>query len=447
MADTAALLAHTDPAAVVAYVRGRAVTAATFVADVARVQARLPARRYVVNACDDRYRFAVTFCAALAAGRVNLLPGSRAAGVLADLAARYPDHVLATDHDLYAGFTSAVVIDELPGTGQAWPPPQIARAAEAAIAFTSGTTGVPLPQIKNWGSLVDSARAERAGLRFDADDRDVVLVGTVGPQHMYGLESTLLLALHAPFAFVAEQPLHPEQIAASLAALPSKRVLVTTPVHLRALDASAVALPPLDRIVCATAPLATELAARCETRWHTEVFEIYGCTETGQVASRRTVEGPWWKTLAGVHIEERDDAFWASGGPVWRAAPLADRLQLRDAETFMLEGRIADLVKVAGKRASLASLNHILLAIDGVTDGTFFLPDEAPGEHATRLMAFVVAPGQTRAAILAALRERIDPAFLPRPLVLVDALPRNRLTGKLPRAELAALVRTHGSER
>jgi len=38
-----------------------------------------------------------------------------------------------------------------------------------------------------------------------------------------------------------------------------------------------------------------------------------------------------------------------------------------------------------------------------------------------------------------ALRERIDPLFLPRPLLFVDALPRNG-TGKLPRAALDALI-------
>jgi len=60
--------------------------------------------------------------------------------------------------------------------------------------------------------------------------------------------------------------------------------------------------------------------------------------------------------------------------------------------------------------------------------------------------AFVVAPGVSRAAILAALRERIDPAFLPRPMILVDALPRDAL-GKLPRENLTELAsRTIGDD-
>jgi len=57
----------------------------------------------------------------------------------------------------------------------------------------------------------------------------------------------------------------------------------------------------------------------------------------------------------------------------------------------------------------------------------------------TRLAALVVAPTLDRGVIVQRLRERIDPVFLPRPLLLVDALPRNE-TGKLPQQTLRALV-------
>lgn len=447
----APLIAHPHRDAIVAYVGGRPVTAGTFVADVHRIAGKLAQhgreRCHVVNACGDRYRFAVTLCASLVDERINLLPSSRAPAALAELAARYPDHIVATDTDLVSGFSVGVLVDGVPGTESLWPPPRIAGDAPAAIAFTSGSTGVPLPQVKLWGSLVEGAIGERAGLGMDGAPADTVLVGTVSPQHMFGLESTVLLALHGPFAFADAHPLHPEQVAADLAAVPGRRVLVTTPVHLRALASSATPMPALERIVCATAPLAEDLAARCETAWQTQVLEIYGCTETGQVAARRTVEGPWWHALPGVHIEERDDGFWAGGGHVTTPAPLADRLKLRDARTFVLEGRTTDLVNIAGKRTSLAALNYALLALDGVIDGTFFVPDEnGAAEREARLLAFVVAPGRTRGEILAALRARLDPVFLPRPLVLVDALPRNA-TGKLPRADLWALAKDHVERR
>jgi acyl-coenzyme A synthetase/AMP-(fatty) acid ligase len=88
-------------------------------------------------------------------------------------------------------------------------------------------------------------------------------------------------------------------------------------------------------------------------------------------------------------------------------------------------------------------LDHQLNAVPGVLDGAFFMPDDAGADHAvTRLMAFVVAPGMERAALLAALRERIDALFLPRPIVLLDRLPRNS-NGKLPREKLKELAQQH----
>jgi acyl-coenzyme A synthetase/AMP-(fatty) acid ligase len=78
------------------------------------------------------------------------------------------------------------------------------------------------------------------------------------------------------------------------------------------------------------------------------------------------------------------------------------------------------------------------MSIEGVQDGVFLM-QEADAGHVARLTALAVAPGLQPETILSTLRNRIDAAFLPRPLVLVDALPRNTL-GKLPRAALLELI-------
>ena len=52
-----------------------------------------------------------------------------------------------------------------------------------------------------------------------------------------------------------------------------------------------------------------------------------------------------------------------------------------------------------------------------------------------RLAAVVVAPGMSVAALTEQLRQLIDPVFLPRPLLIVQQLPRNA-TGKLPQQAL-----------
>jgi acyl-coenzyme A synthetase/AMP-(fatty) acid ligase len=119
---------------------------------------------------------------------------------------------------------------------------------------------------------------------------------------------------------------------------------------------------------------------------------------------------------------------------------MGDVLEAKDEQRFILLGRTEDLVNIAGKRGSLGYLNHHLNAIPGVLDGTFFVRDEPDGgAGVTRLAAFVVAPSLDAASLLEQLRERIDPVFLPRPLLFVERLPRSA-TGKLPREALLSLA-------
>jgi acyl-coenzyme A synthetase/AMP-(fatty) acid ligase len=266
----------------------------------------------------------------------------------------------------------------------------------------------------------------------------MAVLGTVPPQHMYGLESTVFMTVQHGLALHAGRPFYPADIRAELAALPRPRALITTPVHLRALLAEPAGLPPADFLLSATAPLAPQLAAKAEAQFAAPLYEIYGCTEAGQVATRRTVETADWRAFPGISLRQDEQGTWVSGGHVESEVLLADVIELRDATRFLLHGRTADLVNVAGKRTSLAHLNFHLNSIDGVVDGAFVMPEGEDGSI-TRPMAFVVAPGLSSDAILAALRLRIDSVFLPRPLYMVDVLPRNA-TGKLPRQDLSRLV-------
>jgi acyl-coenzyme A synthetase/AMP-(fatty) acid ligase len=204
---------------------------------------------------------------------------------------------------------------------------------------------------------------------------------------------------------------------------------------LRALLTEQATLPAVDQLLSATAPLSQDLANEAESRFGAPLFEIYGCTETGQLASRRTTAGAEWHTLPNVRLRREGQTLWAEGGHIDSPTGLADVIEPTGDgppwTTFLLHGRHADLVNIAGKRTSLAYLNHQLNAIAGVQDGVFLLPREDTPDGIGRLTALVVAPGLTPAALVQALRERIDPVFLPRPLLFVAALPRNA-TGKLP---------------
>ena len=162
-------------------------------------------------------------------------------------------------------------------------------------------------------------------------------------------------------------------------------------------------------------------------------------TETGQLATRRTTAGDTWQAFDGIELSASEATVIAAGGHIETPIALGDLVELVDRTHFRLLGRGADMVNIAGKRTSLGYLNHQLLAIDGVADGVFILPEHEAADGVTRLAAIVVAPGCSRQQILGALRTRIDPIFLPRPLILADTLPRNA-TGKLPRETLLAML-------
>ena len=54
------------------------------------------------------------------------------------------------------------------------------------------------------------------------------------------------------------------------------------------------------------------------------------------------------------------------GGHIEQPTACCDVLELTGGDRFLLHGRVADLVNIAGKRSSLAYLNHQLNSIPGV---------------------------------------------------------------------------------
>jgi acyl-coenzyme A synthetase/AMP-(fatty) acid ligase len=437
-----ALLSHPSPASIVAYRSGVGITARQFLADAALLAQRLPKAKHALNVCADRYRFTVGLAACLISQRVSLLPSTHTPQVIAQLAAFAPDVFCLTDDtrcDIElprVHYQDLIAESESPSPADApFDVPRIAASQLAAIVFTSGSTGAPVPFKKTWGLLARCVQsgAQTLGL---LGGRSHVLVGTVPGQHMYGFESTVLLALLSGNALTAERPFYPADVAAAVRRVPRPRVLVTTPIHLRTLLSSGVDFPALDLVMSATAPLSRELADEVEEKYGAPLLEIYGSTETGQIALRRTAQTAAWRLWPGVHLNVANGQVFAQGGHVEQLTPMCDVIEITGRDEFLLHGRTADLVNVAGKRSSFGYLNAQLNAIPGVVDGAFFLREESSGSTGVaRLAAVVVAPGMSVATLTEQLRQLIDPVFLPRPLLMVQQLPRNA-TGKLPQQAL-----------
>ncbi|MGZ5269494.1 MAG: AMP-binding protein [Ramlibacter sp.] len=443
---TLPLLPLTDASAVAARHDGRAVSREEFLWQVSRLAQRLPQVGRAINVCADRYWFAVSLFACIQRGIVSLLPNSAA-----------PEHLAAvcadTDGLLAIGDAADSNVPRVPylRVGQDEPftaassgmaMPLIPEDRLVARVFTSGSTGQPQAYDKFFGCLQHSVAAAARRV-WEVTGGPCAVLGTSSFRHMYGFESTVLLPLLGGGELSSKVPYFPADLSSSLAELPEPRLLVTTPFHLRNLLEAGITLPKVAAVLSATAPLSPELASQAQARLHAPVFEIYGSTETGQVATRRPTEHTHWWLMDGIELAQADGTTIASGPALNRPQVLNDVIELASATHFRLIDRGANLVNIAGKKSTLSLLNQLLAQIPGVKDGVFCMPEQTTGEAAARLTAFVIAPNVDAASILNALRSHVDPVFLPRPIVFVDELPRDS-NGKITAATLRQLRQQHG---
>jgi acyl-coenzyme A synthetase/AMP-(fatty) acid ligase len=422
------------------WVAGRSVTLDQLSRHALRLTEQLPRSGAVINLCENRYRFLVGFLAALRGNLTTVLPPSKAPGAIQAVAWDFTSALCLVD-GAYEGPVPAVEVSA-PNTEQhAEVVPALGPQSGdvAACLYTSGSTGHPTPNPKHWGLLRHGSQSLIEGLGLhDGILRHVV--ATVPPQHMYGFETTVLLPLFADVAVHSGRPFFPQDIAEALAALPEPRILVSTPVHLRACLDQGLKWPALERIVCSTSALAPALAERIQDAFACPLLEIYGSTETGAIACRETASNPLWSPLPGMKLRHAGDLVVLTGPQLDSPFSLSDRLHVLSNGKFEVLGRAIDVVKVGGKRASLADLNLKLNSVPGVEDGAMFVPDR-DSTASERLMAVVVAPEVSDRQIREALANEIDPVFLPRLIIRTDALPRNE-TGKLPQEDLMDLVST-----
>ncbi|MBX3726084.1 MAG: acyl-CoA synthetase [Xanthomonadales bacterium] len=418
----------------VLYRRGRALPAGQFLARALALAERLPPAPSLINLCEDRGHFLVAFCAALLSGRTTLLPPARTEKVVAEITADWAPAAIIDDADVAAACAMA-------GSASAEPAglPGIPLDRVVAIGFTSGSTGRPRANPKTWGAFAGTTRRNDALLRSigSAPGAAFNLLATVPSQHMYGMETCVLLPVLGDAAVAVERPLFPQDLAQALADLPAPRLLVTTPVHLRALVGAGIAFPPVAALVSATAPLDPALARRAEEVFAAPLVEMFGSTETCVIGHRRPTADPLWQPYPGLHLSSceagtRVQAPWLS-----EAVLLQDHLRFAADGRFEVVGRCQDMIEIAGKRASLGDITRRLLAIPGIEDAIVFQAAQADASGVCRIEAAVVAGAVSDATVLAELRGSLDPVFLPRRLHRFACLPRNE-TGKLCREALLA---------
>lgn len=408
----------------------------------------------ICNLCGSYPAFVITMLAGLRCGCLQLLPPSRGNADLVASLKPAMGAVIVVDnekllrpewlvHCRYIVFKPDDYANMPPDGDLAWTPPW---SAPLLRLYTSGTTGNPEPKAKTLKQLVQGALllgsriTKETGLGLSERN---CLISSVAPQHMFGLEASVMLPLVYDLPVLDSRPLLPADVSFAFDVAGVNSVWITTPVHLSALSRCGDSVGRCAVVLSSTMSLAATVAARIEKQVGAPVLEVYGSTETGALATRKTASTQYWCSLPGVKIEQNIDGAVASGDHFDSPQYMGDRLTLGEDQCFVLSGRKSDLIKIGGRRASLAGLNLMLKTVPFLDDATFFLPD-VDGRN-LRLVLIYVGANEVQDKIKPYLRDRIDAVFMPRTFIRVHRLPRTD-EGKLYMPALRDIYQTWENE-
>lgn len=382
----------------------------------------------------------LTFCSALLAlwetGRVAVLSADDCPETLSRIASRIDGRIPHEPKSIVSADPASA-------------PSRLNPQGQALMLFTSGSSGEPLALPKTFSQL--DAELQVHSRLWPLDDSSAV-VSQVSHQHIYGLLAGVLHPLCSGRPFSSLDCHYPEVLAERLREASGCQLtitLVSSPPQLSRLPAHIGWPAPgsLARVLSSGAPLEGKHAAHAESVLSAPVIEIYGSTETGGIAWRQQRIGATWTPLPGVEIRT-DKGCLALKSPFlpdpetqWRHP---DRISLTD-HGFLLLGREDRLVKVAGKRLSLAQMEGALSAMDCVVAARCVELGRADG----RLGVIVVLPSESipqehpaRRALIQRLRSALATQFetvtLPRYWRFVEAFPVNA-QGKIDRALIQRL--------
>lgn len=386
---------------------------------------------------EDPFEFSAALFAIWRHGRTAVLPGDFTAATR-----------VALDRDVVAWIceprADLRVLRPSVAIGDVAPPPRIAPAVRL---FTSGSTGAPLPIEKR----IDQLEAELHALEAELAEPSAEIVhASVSHQHIYGLLFRILWPMCAGRPFACERLQYPEQMAAALAARPCW--FVSTPAHLGRLPVHVdwrAAAERVRRVFSSAAPLGWEDAQTAHRLLEEPVTEVFGSSETGGIAWRRRVsEDIAWNAFRGVAWRVEEDRL------VLRSSFMPDRdAWLRTADRvevvgdgFRLLGRADRIVKLEGRRVSLAAIERVLASSPGIA-AAHALCVSAKRTYTAAVIELEpdtevpVGAAQRRIWIerlRALLRGSIEPQAWPRLWRFVPPLERDA-RGKLPEARLRRL--------
>lgn len=310
----------------------------------------------IVLFCDDYFEYAVNFFAAIFAHKNIYLLGDKTRLNMLDFEYFLPEKPVNIPSTTGRGW------HEVTGEGN------LGRLQPDNIMinlFTSGSTGVP----KNIGKTLYNLEVEAQATIDDFDlPENGTIMSTTSSAHSYGLAFNFILAFYGGFGINREKIEFPEQFKPC-------DILISTPSFMEKLfKYDFVFDNPPKKIFLAGAKLKDEVY---EYFSHfSDVIDIYGSTETGNIAYKRG--GNVFTLISGVDIEAGENNQIVVKTPFcpFEKMPLSDIIEKTSERNFVLKKRTDRIVKIQEKRISLDEIENNMKKHSEVKDCHCFMYDE-----------------------------------------------------------------------
>jgi acyl-coenzyme A synthetase/AMP-(fatty) acid ligase len=244
---------------------------------------------------------------------------------------------------------------------------ELLKKESKILFFTSGSSGFPLGAFKSKNNLVEEVKSLKKIVENRTIKRVVVSVPFV---HIYGVLAGLLLPLSlGDITLIVKEDFLPYELLDE--AKKEDTLVVTTPVFIKALAklSSDISLEGT-LFISSTAPLALEDITLFQEKYHADVMQLFGSTETGGIAYK-IGNGVQWTPLDGVSVVKKDDKLSVTSAfisnyllkesveSLKQPYSTEDIIEIQ-GNKFTLIGRSNKLIKIAGKRISATQIENIL---------------------------------------------------------------------------------------